>query len=255
MATGGNLQSGQVRVKGFERHLRSGKVVQVNPFTERRDLLGEALAQQPGRPGTTATGGIFPGGRSLPGQQTPLVDLKAVDKVFKDAQKNAVRGYLAPKPDPARWADGLKEKADREALLEKLNAPSHSGVKIGPLSKEDREANARFRVANSLARSLGRRPTKAEIDAELDSERKIAAEPPTYYRGAPVTKPDVAPEAPKGRTGGRAHKTVPREPVIKVPGVTKVQLPRLKSLKVTAPPVKLTRLTEPQLSLLEMTGL
>lgn len=162
-----------VGVKSYQRRTKSGKVVRVESYHQKRDQATE-LMKLPGRPQVAATGGQYGAGRSVPNQGVPSAKAQAkpapapTKQELQDATKTAERaGFKVQKPLSGKTADAVKKLQDSGHKV----APDKEKLKLRAENAQKRAA-AQKKVTKSDLKKATAPKTQQELDdAEFEKRQ------------------------------------------------------------------------------------
>jgi predicted ABC-type ATPase len=166
----------RVGVKSYQRRSKSGKVVHVESYQQKRDQ-GTQLLRMPGRPQMGASAGQYGAGRSIPGQGVPQAKAKAkpapgpTKQELDEARKTVERaGMKTTKPLGPKVTDAVK----------KLQRAGHT------VEVDKEKAKAKLERAAAKKASAARPVPKKAVDS---LKKKVVSKPPTKKSVAPSKEP------------------------------------------------------------------
>jgi predicted ABC-type ATPase len=156
-----------VGVKSYKRTTKTGKVIDVQAYHQKRNLNSDLL-RLPGRPQVAAQAGSYGAGRSVPNQGVPQATAKAkpapppTKKELNDAKSTAERaGFKVQAP--------LTGKT--KSAVEKLQQAGH---KVTP---DKEKAKAKIERVKKAAEAAKKRPTAAKSVTKTDLKKSVGRAP------------------------------------------------------------------------------
>src|SRR3954463_2397912 len=135
----GKTHAGKVHVKSYKRHTKTGKLVDVQQYSQGRNLADDVRAAQPDRPPIVAKAGEFPLGRSVPGffphvkaAKPPKVTQKAVKEIQKQQEAVKLKEVAQASKVVKRAGLELKHEPHVQTAIDKLK---QHGLGVKPVKE------------------------------------------------------------------------------------------------------------------------